>query len=113
MTRVVRGGTDFRKIGSERSSREVPRTPYHPVPPPVVSGPQSGGNAERSCLVRGEGTLQDWVAAHAAEIAGWHPVATDSDPGCLVAACDRSAFAVNLCRAHYKRASRAFRAEGR
>lgn len=116
VTRVARGGTDFRKIGSKNSSQESPGTPYHPVPPPTDGGtpdtPEPSTNGRRSDLVRATQTLQQWVQAHAEEIGRWPRVATDADPGCLVSTCDRSSFAINLCRAHYKRASRAFRAEG-
>lgn len=115
--RVVRGGTDSPEIGSKNSSQESPRTPYHPVPPPAASRPQqldeTTTSGRRSDFVCATQTLQLWVQAHLEELSGWPPVATDSDPGCLVTDCDRSSFAINLCRAHYKRASRAFRAEGR
>lgn len=56
-------------------------------------------------------TLPEWVAEHRAEIRTWAPIATDCDPGCLVAACDRDHFAVGLCKAHYRRAQRAHRAD--
>lgn len=53
-------------------------------------------------------TLPDWVRAHAREVRKWAAVAADSDPSCLVEVCGRSAFAIGLCKAHYKRARRAF-----
>lgn len=53
-------------------------------------------------------TLPDWVREHSAEVRQWPAVATTADPNCLVQVCGRSAFAIGLCKAHYKRARRAF-----
>ena len=57
--------------------------------------------------------LPDWVRAHAAEIVAWPAIATNDAPACAVAICDREAFAIGLCQAHYRRAKRAHRAEFR
>lgn len=55
--------------------------------------------------------LADWVRAHADEVSTWPGVTTDL--GCTVERCQRDRFAAGLCKAHYKRASRAREAEER
>jgi hypothetical protein len=70
-------------------------------------------NGRRLPLARASQSLQEWVRVHVDEVRKWPPITTDNDPGCLVEDCDRSSFGTGLCRAHYKRASRAFRSEGR
>ena len=96
----IRGG-EVGRFGSTRSEASESR-------------PSEGlTNGRRSDSARTTTALHEWVQAHATEIAQWLPVSSAVDPGCLVAACDRSTFGTGLCRAHYKRASRALRAEGR
>lgn len=122
VTGPVQGGTGSPKIVSKNSSKEAPETPYHPVPPSAASGSNERPSEVSSGQtfpphVRGAGgsptlgSVADWLRRHVVEVREWPPVGSHDDPGCLVAACGRSTFAVGLCRAHYKRAQRAHRAE--
>jgi hypothetical protein len=122
VTGAVQGGTGSPKIVSKESSQGTPETPYHPVPPSAAIGPDeppmgaSNGQTfpPHVCEANGSktpGSVADWLRRHVVEVREWPPVGSHDDPGCLVASCGRSTFAVGLCRAHYKRAQRACRAE--
>jgi hypothetical protein len=108
VSRVARNNTNN---GNKKGSRDPERIAVIAAD----SAPARDGNktpGARAGITRAT-SLPEWVRAHAAEVELWPAIEDDRGGRCVVGDCERPTFAIQLCRGHYQRAKRAFRAESR